>query len=140
MSQALITPVICRLGHEGSALLLENAELLDRLGFTAESFGDGAVAVRRIPAEIDLDGVEPALSDIAAALSRGGTPEPAKLDGIYKTVACKAAIKAGRSSEPRELEELAGKVMSGAVSQCPHGRPVAFELTKTALDKSFRRI
>ena len=140
MSQALITPVICRHGHEGSAVLLENAEFLDRLGFTVESFGDDAVAVRRIPAEIDIDGAESALSEIAAALSRGGTPEPARLDGIYKTVACKAAIKAGRASDTRELEELAGRVISGEIARCPHGRPVAFEMTKKDLDKRFGRL
>jgi DNA mismatch repair protein MutL len=140
MSQSLITPVICRHGYEDTALLLENEGLLDSLGFTVESFGDDAVAVRRIPAEIDIDGAEPALSEILGALKRGTEPVPARLDSIYKTVACKAAIKAGRSSAPRELEELAGKVMSGQVRRCPHGRPVAFELTKPALDKSFGRI
>ena len=140
MSQALITPVICRHGHEGVSLLLENSDLLENLGFTVESFGDDAVAVRRIPADIDLDEAEPALSEICEELERGGITEPARLDNIFRTIACRAAIKAGKSSGMRELEALAARVMSGEVSYCPHGRPVAFELTKTSLDKSFKRI
>jgi len=39
MSESLLTPVICRPGHEEVALLLENAEFFDKLGFSVESFG-----------------------------------------------------------------------------------------------------
>jgi DNA mismatch repair protein MutL len=139
MSQALITPVVCRLGYEDASTLLESAELLENLGFTVESFGDDAVAVRRIPAEIEISDAEPVLSDICAELKHGGMPSPAKRDGIYRAIACKAAIKAGKSSDIREMEALAARVLSGEIAQCPHGRPVAFELTKAALDRSFKR-
>ena len=37
-------------------------------------------------------------------------------------------------------EEAARLVMSGAVKYCPHGRPVAIELTKKQLEKQFRRV
>ena len=139
MSQALITPVVSRHGHEDAELLLENAELLGKLGFTVESFGDDSVAVRSIPAEIDIGDAEPVLSDICAELRLGGTAEPARRDSIFRVIACKAAIKAGKSSEPGELAKLTSKVISGEVSQCPHGRPVAFELEKKTLDRSFKR-
>ena len=140
MSQALITPVICRHGCEDVSVLLEHSELLEKLGFSVESFGDDAVAVRRIPAEIDIGDAEPALSEICAELKLGGPAEPVRRDNILRTVACKAAIKAGRSSGIRELETLAARVISGEISQCPHGRPVSFELTKPTLDKWFKRI
>jgi len=139
MAQALITPVICRHGFEDVSVLLENTELLDKLGFTVESFGDDAVAVRRIPAEIDIAEAEPVLSDICSQLKHGGAAEPAQRDNILRTIACKAAVKAGRSSNKSELELLAARVMSGEIAQCPHGRPVLFEITKATLDKGFKR-
>ena len=139
MSQSLITPVVCRHGLEDVSLLLENAEMLDDLGFIVESFGDDAVAVRSIPAEIDISDAEPVLSDICAQLRLGGTAEPARRDNIFRAIACKAAIKAGKSSGMSELFTLTARVLSGEVSHCPHGRPVAFELTKAALDRNFKR-
>jgi len=140
MSESLLTPVICRVGHEDASVLLENSDFLETLGFTVESFGEDAVAVRHIPSEIDVSDTESVLSDLCAQLNQSGIAEPAQRDKIYKTVACKAAIKAGRSSDFSELEFLASKVMSGEVSQCPHGRPVIFEIAKSTLDKGFGRI
>jgi len=59
---------------------------------------------------------------------------------VLHTMACKAAIKAGRKSEIRELNELAKAVMAGEVKYCPHGRPVSFALSKKELDKQIKRI
>ena len=139
MSQNLITPVVCRFDLEDVSLILENSNLLDGLGFEVESFGDDSVAVRRIPSEIDIDETESILSDICSILRFGGTVDAARLDGIYKTIACKASIKAGKNSTHRELEILAAKVFSGEASHCPHGRPVFFEISKAELDKRFKR-
>ena len=55
-------------------------------------------------------------------------------------MACKAAIKGGWRSGAEELEEVARLVMSGAVKYCPHGRPVAVEMTKKQLEKQFKRV
>jgi DNA mismatch repair protein MutL len=139
MAQPLLAPVVASLGEEDAALLLENAELLGRMGFLVESFGENAVAVRQIPSELDLGETEAALGGICAALRLGGVDEGARRDALLASVACKAAIKSGRASEPRELEALAGRVLRGEARYCPHGRPTSFELTKAFLDRSFKR-
>jgi len=143
MSQSLITPIVCRLGYDDAALLLQNADMLENLGFSVESFGEDSIAVRSIPTEIDVGDAEPVLSEMCGELRRGGTAamaDTARRDNIYQMIACKAAIKAGKASGMRELEVLAARVISGEISHCPHGRPVAFEITKATLDKGFKRI
>jgi len=139
MSESLLIPIICRMGHEEAATLLESTNLLDDLGFTIESFGEDQVAVRYIPAEIEIDDTEQTLSEICGKLRQSGIAETEKRDSIYKTIACKAAIKAGRSSEKEELEKLTEKVMFGEVTHCPHGRPIVYKLTKNTLDKNMGR-
>ncbi len=140
MTQVLLTPLICTLGAEDSAALLENADALEKFGFEVDQFGEAAVAVRQIPSDIDASDVESFLAELCSSLRLGGSSGPeAVYDSILHTVACKAAIKAGRSSHPAELEKLVSRVMSGEIKYCPHGRPVAIEITKASIDKNFKR-
>jgi DNA mismatch repair protein MutL len=137
MPQALLEPII--IAPEDAETLLGSAELLTSLGFEVEDFGGGKLAVRQIPSDIEPQETESVLSEICTELGRGGDLT-ARRDEILASVACKAAIKSGKSSGEQELYELAGRVMRGEVRFCPHGRPVAFELTKSYIDKNFLRI
>ena len=140
MVEQLLTPVIFSPGPEDAALLAENASVFETFGISLDLLGDSSVAVRSIPSYIDASDVESLLGESCAALRSGGTADPSRRrDEILHSVACKAAIKAGKRSEPEELSELAERVLSGEVRYCPHGRPVAVELTRSALDRTFKR-
>jgi DNA mismatch repair protein MutL len=55
--------------------------------------------------------------------------------------ACKHAIKGGETIQKDEIQELLRAFLSGNVPlTCPHGRPVVVRITKTELEKMFRRI
>jgi len=140
MPQALLAPITVDLGPELTAALTEQGTALERFGFELDQMGPGTVAVRQVPEEIDLDGMERFLTELAEGLGRGRAPDPAGVrDEVLHTMACKAAIKAGRRSDPMELEELAGRVLAGEVQYCPHGRPVMLVLSRAQLDKQVRR-
>ena len=140
MVQELLTPLTFHLAPEERAVLLEQTELLARFGFEVEEFGSSALAVRAAPDYLDTGDIGPVLSGLAGRLRQTGTADPAGArDELLHTLACKAAIKGGWRSGEEELEEAARLVMSGAVKYCPHGRPVAIELTKKQLEKQFKR-
>ena len=138
MRQTLLAPVAVEPGREDAALLLDNLPLLEQLGFACEDFGDGAVLVREVPADLDAADTAATLEEIAETLRAGRSPEERR-EALLHTMACKAAIKGGWKSDPRELQVLVEKVQSGAVRFCPHGRPVAVKLTKYELEKMFKR-
>ena len=138
MRQTLLAPVAVEPGREDAALLLDNLPLLEQLGFACEDFGDGAVLVREVPADLDAADTAATLEEIAEKLRAGRSPEERR-EALLHTMACKAAIKGGWKSDPRELQVLVEKVQSGAVRFCPHGRPVAVKLTKYELEKMFKR-
>ena len=138
MRQTLLAPVAVEPGREDAALLLENLPLLEQLGFGCEDFGDGAVLVREVPADLDAADTAATLEEIAETLRAGRSPEERR-EALLHTMACKAAIKGGWKSDARELQVLVEKVQSGAVRFCPHGRPVAVKLTKYELEKMFKR-
>ena len=111
------------------------------LGFEIEPFGDRALIVRAVPADMDAGDVPAAIEEICEKLRRGKCPDAQSArDEILHTVACKAAIKAGWDTHPKELEAVVDAVISGQVRYCPHGRPVSVTLTRKELDKQFKRI
>ena len=140
MAQTLLSPMVCRLAPEEHAALLSHLPLLEEFGFGVEDFGGGALVVRQAPFDVDPGDIEATLTEIAQKLLTTGTADPgAARDELLHTMACKAAIKGGWKTSPRELERVAQAVMSGSVKYCPHGRPVAIELTRQQLEKQFKR-
>ncbi len=140
MGQTLLAPLPVRLGREEAAALLENDALLRSLGFEAVDFG-GSVALQQIPAELDESQAEAAVQELAAQLLEGGGANPDALrDKLLHTVACKAAIKAGWRTDPRERDALVREVLTrDDIKYCPHGRPVCVTLTRAQLEKQFKR-
>ena len=138
MRQTLLVPVAVEPGREEAALLLENLPQLEHLGFACEDFGDGTILVREVPADIDPADTAATLEELAEDLRTGRSTDERR-ENLLHTMACKAAIKGGWTSDPAELRVLVDKVQSGEVRFCPHGRPVAVKLTKYELEKMFKR-
>ena len=140
MVQLLLAPVVFTPAPEEGAALLEHLEELERFGFSCEDFGGGAILVRQCPDYVDADEVETTLLELAGDLLSARRTDPDGVrDHLLATMACKAAIKGGQKNGPAELERVARAVMDGEVKYCPHGRPVAVELTKAQLEKLFKR-
>ncbi len=140
-SQTLLEPLPFTPDESDAEVLQQHGDTLAELGFTLEPFGRSDYILRGVPAQIDAGDALPALEEICAQLRHGAhTDAQAVRDEVLKTVACKAAIKAGWQTEPEELLRLADAVCAGEVKYCPHGRPVAVTLTRRELDKLFKRI
>ena len=138
MRQTLLQPIAVEPGKEDAALLLDNLELLEQFGFGCEDFGDGAILVREVPADLDAADTAATLEEFAQNLRTGRNLDE-KREALLHTMACKAAIKGGWKSDERELRVLVDKVQSGEVRFCPHGRPVVVKVTKYELEKLFKR-
>lgn len=140
MSQILLAPVIADMERESKALLLDNKALLDEMGFEIEDFGGASLAVRRLPADVDMEDAAALLEELCHDIKYGARPGSLGVkDELLATVACKAAIKAGKSSDPKEWKPVVDAVVSGQVRYCPHGRPVTMRLGKSQLEKNFKR-
>ena len=62
-------------------------------------------------------------------------------DEIIHTIACKAAIKANKKLDDKEVTQLLSELANtGRRYTCPHGRPTVVRLTKYEIEKMFKRI
>ena len=139
--QLMLEPLTVALSQPEKAACLEHAALLERAGFLVEDFGAGGLLVRQIPMYLSGGDVPAVLSDVAARLLDRKAPEGAALDALYKSVACKAALKAGMASDVRELQAFAEAVLADPeVRSCPHGRPAVVYIEKQQLEKLFKRV
>lgn len=140
-SQMLLTPIPVRLNAEYTAQLLQSTELLNKLGFELEEFGDNTVLLRQIPMDLTEDLAAQTIEAMASDLLSGRREQPDTVrDALLHTVACKAAIKAGWQSDDKELLALVQQVMSREdLKYCPHGRPICISLSKKQLEKQFKR-
>jgi DNA mismatch repair protein MutL len=140
MPQLLLSPLVYSPPPEEAQALLEQKTLLERFGFEVEDFGSGALIVRQVPDYLGTGEVESTLAELARKILTTGTADPTAVrDEVLHTMACMSAIKGGWKNDRQELEVVARAVMSGEVKYCPHGRPVAIELTKKQLEKQFKR-
>ena len=140
-SQTLLEPLPFTPDASDADVLQQYGDVLAELGFTLEPFGRNDYILRGVPAQLDAADALPALEEICTQLRHGARMDAQSVrDEVLKTVACKAAIKAGWQTEPEELLRLADAVCAGEVKYCPHGRPVAVTLTRRELDKLFKRI
>lgn len=139
--QALLTAVTVSLTREEYNAVISNTEKLSKAGFEVEDFGNASVRVSAVPAALTKEDIPSVISELAGDLLKGKAPDAERLDDMYHTVACKAAIKAGSRTSPLEMQKLAERVLySDDIMYCPHGRPVAFEIKRRELEKQFGRI
>lgn len=141
-TQMLLSPLTVTLSKEEYSAVIENLDLLEKAGYTIQDFGSGAVLVSECPtavADADLSSVIMELAGQLVNSKRELIPE--KLDRIYHSTACRAAIKAGDKTSEFELNKFVEKLLNDPdIRYCPHGRPVLIELTRYEIEKNFGRV
>lgn len=141
-AQLLLTPVVVPLDKNDARTVLDNAETLLQLGFEVDDFGAGQVVVRSVPVKLNNEDVASLIQIVADKLPKGGkrSVSEAFYDDILHSVACKAAVKAGKRSSDEDAGDILRMLEEDPDARfCPHGRPVCFEIKRGDLDKQFLR-
>ena len=140
-SQLLLTPQTVTLSQVEKAACLEHLDLLAKAGFAVEDFGRGALLVREAPMYLPEEDIPFVLSDLAGHIQSHRGADNELLDELLKSVACKAAVKAGMVTDTAELQKFAETVLAdNTVRNCPHGRPCVTYVSRYQLEKLFKRI
>ena len=141
-TQMLLAPLTVTLSKEEYSAVLDNLDVLEKAGYGVQDFGSGMVLVSECPtavADADLNSVIMELAGYLVNSRRELVPE--KLDWIYHSTACRAAIKAGDRTTDYELNLFVEKLLRNPdIRYCPHGRPVLIELTRHEIEKNFGRV
>ena len=143
-SQALMLPMTVILTPDEVSSVADYIDDFRNVGFEIV-LNDRSVDIIGIPDSIlpsDAEGLfVEMLGDIVSGKGTPENTETLRREKILHTVACKAAIKGGRVYDRAVIDWLIKKVlMLPDITVCPHGRPIAYKLKKSELDRQFDRI
>lgn len=140
-SQILLVPEYIHLDPISFQVLNDNIRRFEELGFSLEPVSETTVRIDAVPAVISSNS-ESFISDAVALIQRNGKVD--EIDMVRSSLiqaACKKAVKAGDRLEEAEIVEILEAYMNDSTPMtCPHGRPVIVRVTKTELQKLFKRI
>ena len=142
-SQLLMLPIEVMMTSGEVQTLGDYRAELEAVGFSF-STGRFTVTVDAIPVGLESEAVAQMLPVIAERLQSATGNASLTRDIVFEKAlyqgACKAAIKAGRVYAPEHLSWVVDKLMEiPDITYCPHGRPVAMEMSKKNLDRQFER-
>ena len=144
VSQMLMLPIEIMLMSDEVAAIEEYRAELCAVGFDFSS-SRNTVSVNAIPVGISQDAVSDMFMTVADRIKNGtGSVNITKnilFEKALYQASCKAAIKAGREYAAGHQKWVVEKLMEiPDVTVCPHGRPVAMELSKRNIDHQFNRV
>ncbi len=140
-SQALLIPLAVQLSKAEYACFEENEAVLRKAGFDLCPFGDDTVQLRGVPIVLGQPQAEGCLIEALDELIANPASTPADRTSRVIQMSCKHAVKGGERLPEESVKQLIRDVIRQKVTPtCPHGRPLMVQITRTELEKRFRRI
>lgn len=141
-SQMLMVAQVVHVTPQDRAKIETYSDEIRAAGFDIEPFGDDAYQIRAVPNVLGIPQSKAAFLEMVDRLGelRVLSTQQKRRDAILQ-MACKKAIKGGDKLTMDEIRPLlADMLASNAPPTCPHGRPLIVVLTRSELEKRFRRI
>ena len=141
-SQYMSPPLIVSLSLEEENLLKANEKYFRDFGFEIEPFGGREYSISAVPSLLLGMTEEELFLEMLDHLSADGTKDAFELFAArLATMACKAAVKGNHSMSPQEADKLIDELLTlENPYNCPHGRPTIIAMSKTEIEKKFKRI
>ena len=144
-TQGLMVPIVLELGGTVAADIAEKKDEFESIGYEFSIDERGRVTLLSVPDNMSPDSASDVFSEIAKRISEGTgnvslSDKEMRERALYQ-IACKASVKGGRVYDEAHIIWLIEKVLTMPdIKVCPHGRPIAMEMTKSELDRRFDRL
>ena len=138
--QGMLVPYTFTVNAEEQEFIEKNMDTIWRMGFSVEPFGGRSYRVDSVPADLPNLNLKNFFDEFLANV---GQMKNIGLEDILKDkiaqTACKHAVKGGDVLTEDERKKMFSMLNGDMGLKCPHGRPICVKLTKTELEKMFKR-
>ena len=138
--QTMLVPYIFRVNESESEFIIGKFPELRKSGFDISEYDVNEFAVYSVPVLLfDMD-LKSFFDDLLSDISFKKETMPELIHDKIAMKACKAAIKSGKILSEDEIDALLKAMKYNTALRCPHGRPVTVKISRTEIDKWFKRI
>ena len=156
--QMLLAPYEMTVSNAEAEALSEYGDQIRALGFdytvTPQTAASQKTSITQIPGELSTDEacvlfttLVSRLSDVTASVESAAAEF---FESRLWQASCKAAMKGGRIYDMAHIKWICDRLLikpngggtssaGSVIRTCPHGRPVAFEIKKTSIERQFER-
>ncbi len=141
-TQTLMLSQVVNLSKAEMDVYLRYKAEFEKFGFVINDFGDRDLFIRGIPTDLFGSDAKSLFLDILSELINVSPSLHIDIiENRIATRACKAAIKGNQKISKDECKKLLEFMLTlKNPYQCPHGRPTLIRISKTDLEKMFKRI
>ena len=141
-SQYLNPPLIVTLSMQEEEILKSNLNYFEQFGFEIENFGGREYRISAVPSNLYGLTEEELFLEMLDNLASNNSKDALDIFAArLATMACKAAVKGNHAMSSQEAEKLIDELLTlENPYHCPHGRPTIIAMTRTELEKKFKRI
>ena len=141
-SQYLSPPMIVTLSMQEEEVLKANMNYFEQFGFEIENFGGREYRISAVPSNLYGLTEEELFLEMLDNLASNNSKDTLDIFAArLATMACKAAVKGNHAMSQQEAEKLIDELLTlENPYHCPHGRPTIIAMTRTELEKKFKRI
>lgn len=142
LSQKVFPEIIISLNPMQLLAVEKYNDILNKLGFTIEIFGDNDVKISSVPFDLpDISRKDLLLELFDNLNDLNSVSDINLLKEKIASMSCKKAVKANHKLSLIELDNLIKELFKmDNPFNCPHGRPTLYKLSHNELDKKFKRI
>lgn len=142
-TKKLLLPDIIEMGKSDKESTIENKEHLSKMGIIIEDFGGDSIQVIELPEVFPTNiNIKQLIIKINDDIETGGrTTDKDVSELVIATMACHGSIRAGQPLSVIEMRQLLNDLdKCERPYNCPHGRPVSWEMSRSEMEKKFSRI
>ncbi|MCX8122699.1 MAG: DNA mismatch repair endonuclease MutL [Spirochaetes bacterium] len=138
-SQQLLMPVVMELSPDLLIDVSNYHDILAQYGIIIDQFDDHSIIVNAVPDFCSTNDIEGLVRDIIDSIHENKNSIHDIKIKIIEKIACHSAKRAHDTINHDDIIAIADYTFSTNDYRCPHGRPFVYVLSKTELERFFKR-
>ncbi|HXK66267.1 MAG TPA: hypothetical protein PK348_08380, partial [Spirochaetota bacterium] len=137
--QQLIMPVVMELSPDLLIHIHSYKDILTNYGIIIDQFDEHSIVINAIPDFCNTNDIEGLMRDIVDSLHENKYSLNNIKIKIIEKIACHSAKRANDIITQDDIIAIADYVLSTNDFRCPHGRPFVYIVSKSELERFFKR-